>query len=227
MWVVLRRFLRFKFFVLEFLLAFFSAYFFIALFGMFFHINDKSSDGDYEIFMKSDGIHTDFILPVRSEVIHWDQYFPVSQTKDGYNEKQYLAVGWGDQGFFLNTPQWSDLTAKTAVEAVFYLGKSALHINYLDQSEFPKNIVSFRLKREAYLKLVSYIKETVIKDNQQQPIWIPGEGYWQTDSFYEAHDTYGLFNTCNSWVNKGLKHIEQPACLWTPFNPAIFRLYRD
>jgi uncharacterized protein (TIGR02117 family) len=227
MWKFLGPLLRFKFFVFEFLVAFFSAYFFIALVGMACQLNKIGIVGDYEIYMKSDGIHTDFIIPVQSDLINWNSYFPVSQTKEGFNEKQWLSVGWGDQGFFLNTPQWSDLTAKTAVEATFYLGKSALHINYLDKKDFPKNTVSFRLNREGYVKLIQYIKQTVVVDNQQKPIWIPGEGYWQTDSFYEAHDTYGLFNTCNSWVNKGLKQINQPACLWTPFNPAIFRLYRD
>ncbi|HXU27639.1 MAG TPA: DUF2459 domain-containing protein, partial [Bacteroidia bacterium] len=46
------------------------------------------------------------------------------------------------------------------------------------------------------------------------------------DSFYEAVGVYGLFYTCNTWANNGLKYCGQKACLWTPFEKGIFYQYR-
>ncbi|HSQ41200.1 MAG TPA: DUF2459 domain-containing protein [Fibrobacteraceae bacterium] len=48
----------------------------------------------------------------------------------------------------------------------------------------------------------------------------------ETDALYEATGKYSLFNTCNTWVNRGLKKCGQWACLWTPFEEGVFQQYK-
>jgi hypothetical protein len=42
----------------------------------------------------------------------------------------YLAFGWGDKGFYLNTPEWADLKVSTALNAAFGLSSSAIHSTF-------------------------------------------------------------------------------------------------
>ena len=54
-------------------------------------------------------------------------------TKSKDSTAEYLAFGWGDKGFYLDTPEWSDLKASTAFKAAFALGNSAMHTTFINQ----------------------------------------------------------------------------------------------
>ena len=44
-----------------------------------------------------------------------------------------ISIGWGDKGFYLDTPTWAELKLSTALIAGFGLGNAALHITYYDE----------------------------------------------------------------------------------------------
>lgn len=212
---------------IEFFFAFILFYLTIALIFMSIRVGSdiKSKEG-ITIYMKSDGIHTDFVFPVQTKIIDWSKLFLPEDTKGKIKNLKYIAVGWGDQGFFLNTPKWADLKVSTAFDACFYLGKTAIHTNYMKDLDFHYEHVKLTISSKQYQQLISYVRASLILEKHNCYICIKNRGYWDTDAFYESNGSYGLFNTCNSWVNKGLKEADLPACLWAPFNGGIFHKYR-
>lgn len=224
---VIKKSVKFSLGFVEFFLAFILFYFTIALTFMSIGVGeDLPTTKGVTIYMKSDGIHTDFVFPVHSRQVDWTKLFPPSDTRGKNDTLKYISVGWGDQGFFLNTPEWSDLKASTAFEACFYLGETAIHTNYLSKLNGDYQKVELNITPKQYRNLYRYVRTTLQKDKHQKIICIHNRGYWDTDSFYEANGSYGMFFTCNSWVNKGLKEVDLPACLWAPFNGGIFHKYR-
>ena len=183
----------------------------------------------YQVLILSNGVHTDLVLPVRNDLVNWKYYFPISNTKTKQDHNGWIAFGWGDKGFYLNTPTWGDLTFSTAVKAVTGLSSTALHVTYRDSIKIDSsNCISLKLTKNEFKSLRNFIFESFQKTNNKKAIYIPTDAvYGDNDAFYEANGTYHLFNTCNTWTNDGLKKCNQKSCVWTPFESDIFNLYKD
>lgn len=70
-----------------------------------------------EIYILTNGVHTDIVMPTKSEQIYWNKKIPYKNTIATDSTYQYIAMGWGDKGFYLETPEWSDLKASVAFKA--------------------------------------------------------------------------------------------------------------
>ena len=117
---------------LEILILLLCTYLTIALIGASLPINTdyNPENGEIEIFIISNGVHTDICLPVETTQINWADFID-TKTFRGINQKpQFISIGWGDKGFFLDTPDWSDLNASTAINAAFLPSSTAMHVTY-------------------------------------------------------------------------------------------------
>lgn len=72
---------------------------------------------DYIIHLLSNNVHTDIVCSVKSNLIDLMAVFPSTNIISRDNTYQWVGIGWGDKGFYLNTPEWKDLTEKTALVA--------------------------------------------------------------------------------------------------------------
>ncbi len=189
-------------------------------------VNDVvSKEGNVTVYIKSNGVHTDLVLPVKSRKLDWAKIFPYANTKGKDSTSKLLALGWGDKGFYLNTPTWGDLTLSTAFKAMFGLSTSALHTTYLDTIQVSGTCKKILMTQNEYDLLVRYIKRT-ISTNRGKSIFIPTNAVYGTnDAFYEASGSYHLFSTCNTWTNRALKYSNKKACFWTPFDTGILNQY--
>lgn len=183
---------------------------------------EKSQQQEDEviIYLSTNGVHTDFVLPLVDDVMDWRTKIEVPSSRT-----QWLAFGWGDKGFYIHTPSWSDLSLSTALSALSGVGESAMHVTAYTNFTQDESTVELRLSKREYQMLVYYIDASFEKQ-QQTYQRIEVEGYHQTDAFYEARGSYSLFYTCNTWVNQGLKQINQKAALWTLHDQGIFRHYK-
>lgn len=214
--------------IIEAFLGILIFYAFLALVGMSVQIGEdyKPAANGVTIYIQTDGIHTNFVVPVRTDITDWTKTIRWSDLRGTDTSFNYLAFGWGDQGFFLNTPEWSDLKFSTAFDALFYRGKSAVHTVYQYEPEEGLGCERLIISRKQYRQLVDYIEETLLLDEDRKiPTCITGKGYWDYDAFYLSKGKYSLFSTCNSWINGGLKQAELPACLWTPLSFGILQKY--
>ena len=187
---------------------------------------DKDKNEDVTIYIKTNGVHTDIVVPIKTEFKDWSEKVQFSHIKSQDSTMQYIGFGWGDKGFYLNTPEWADLKFSTAFNAAFYLGTSAMHATFYKQIRESESCVKINISKTEYDKLIAYIEDSFQHDANGNPILINATTYGQNDSFYEANRKYHLFYTCNTWANNALKASDQKAALWTPSDTGIFCHYQ-
>ena len=189
---------------------------------------ENGKTADMKIYIKTNGVHTDIVVPVKSELMDWSKEIKYDNTIGKDSTMNYLAMGWGDKGFYLNTPTWADLTFKTAFTAMFALGSTAIHATFYDTLCEGDSCRQIMVSKDQYSRLTAYITNSLQKDAQGHFINIKtNANYNNHDAFYEAIGSYSLFNTCNTWANSALKSCGQKACLWTPFDTGIFIKYKN
>ena len=201
-------------------------YFVAALIGSAIPVNtDREAGGEITIYLRTNGMHTDFIFPVKNEVIDWEQLVDSTHTQSKNGNYDYISFGWGDLEFYQNTPEWNDLTFPTAMRAVFLPTPSAMHVEFESPPRFIQPTVPILITREEYQKLVEYVKWSFQRDFSGNVKPVPNLHYNRNDAFFYAKRSLNSFYTCNTWVNNGLKDAGLPACLWTPFDEGIFYKY--
>jgi uncharacterized protein (TIGR02117 family) len=179
-----------------------------------------------DLYILTNGVHTDLILPVKTPQMNWSEVFPYNQTMGNDTSQKYIGIGWGDKGFYLNTPTWDDLTFSTAFNAVFGLGGTAVHTTYHGSVPEDASCIRLSLSPGQYQHLIQYIQKTLKHDEKGNPQHIQtNANYGSSDAFYEANGRYSMFFTCNTWTNKALEISGQKACWWTPFQSGIFYQY--
>lgn len=176
------------------------------------------------IYILSNGVHTDIVVPIKNEIKDWRNEIQFSQTKSKDSVMNFIAFGWGDKGFYLDTPEWSDLKASTALKAAFGISSSAMHTTFFKALKEGDDCKRILISKENYQKLVKYISDSF--NDPIHPEWIQGHSYGRKDAFYEAKGSYSLFYTCNTWANNALKAANQKASLWTVYDKGIFCHYK-
>jgi uncharacterized protein (TIGR02117 family) len=193
-----------------------------------FTINSKPVRGnDVAIYIQTNGDHTDIVVPVKNQIKDWATEISYQNTVSKDTTCNYIAIGWGDKGFYLNTPTWSQLKFSTAFKAAFWLSTSAVHATFCKNLQESIDCKKIMLSNAQYTSLVKYIDDTFKRTASNHPINIKTKAnYDNEDAFYEAKGRYNLFYTCNTWANDALKACGQKACLWTAFDAGIFYHYR-
>jgi uncharacterized protein (TIGR02117 family) len=191
-------------------------------------VNDKEvaiDEPKVEIFILSNGVHTDIVVPVKNDSYDWSKQIKFEHTKAKDSTAKYVALGWGDRGFYLETPTWADLKVSTALKATTGLSSSALHATFYKAMKEDAYCKKIQISTIEYQNLVVFIKDS-FETKSDEIIKIETEAvYNKNDIFYEAKGSYSLFYTCNSWVNQALKAANQKAALHTLTDTGIFRHY--
>ena len=210
------------------LVIFIIVYVIFALLIPYISVNSKDVQPkeDVEVYIKTNGVHTDLVVPIKTGYKDWSKTIKFSQIKSQDSTMQFIGFGWGDKGFYLDTPEWSDLKFSTAFVAAFGLGSSAMHATFYKQINENEDCIKIKISADEYRNLIAYIEAKFQLDKDGNPILIDATTYGQNDSFYEAKGSYSFFYTCNTWANNGLKAMDQKAALWTPSDFGIFQHYK-
>lgn len=212
-----------------FLLYFFEAfllfvflYFLVAfiLLQIPFKPNYKQSGELTEIFVKSNGVHCDLVIPI-SHKLDWKSWLDSENYKDLMSE--YVGIGWGDKGFYVDTPEWSDLKLSTAFNALFLQTETLMHVTFQDKPETSEKCKSIWIDETQYDLLIQAVLDRFVKDDQGKPILLENAGYTENDNFYSAHGSYSLFVTCNVWTNTVLRKIKVKTVYWAPFEKWVLK----
>jgi uncharacterized protein (TIGR02117 family) len=192
-------------------------------------IDKESATGnEITIYIRSNGMHTDIVVPVRTDQVDWSKEIPYTNTSLHDTGFQYLALGWGDKGFYLQTPNWSDLKFSVAFKAAFGLSTTAIHATFYTSIREDDRNRKVTISREQYSRLIGFIQRSFRKDANGHFLNIKTKAnYGNSDAFYDANGSYSLFYTCNSWANSALKESGQRCCLWTIFDTGIFSKYQN
>ncbi|XZF15841.1 TIGR02117 family protein [Chitinophagaceae bacterium MMS25-I14] len=223
---ILRKTLKYISIAIGSFIAFVGLYLLSAYILSHISTSREATNPDLSIYIKTNGVHTDLVMPVRTAQIDWSRELPFSNTAGKDTTAQYIAMGWGDKGFYLETPTWADLKFSTAFKAAFALSTAAIHTTYYKTLQEGADCKKIEISSTQYDRLIQYIHKSFRTDAAGHMIHIvTNANYGADDAFYEAGGSYSLFHTCNTWANSGLKSCGQKACLWTPFDKGIFYQY--
>lgn len=180
--------------------------------------DETTKTPDKTIYLASNGVHLDIVISkedLDSLLLLDLNYKP---------DERFLAFGWGDEEFYLNTPTWGDLTLETAIKAVFLNGSSLIHITrYQNKQSY---WIKIKITESELRKLNTYLYNTFILNEKGHKILLENQGYTSSDDFYKAKGSFSFYKTCNSWVNTGFKRSGLKSCLWTPFDFGLMNKYR-
>ncbi|MES2068835.1 MAG: TIGR02117 family protein [Pseudomonadota bacterium] len=198
------------------------AYIAIAYVLVLFPLNSRPSGTatTVEAYVLTNGVHTDLVFPLKTATIDWERYFPKKHFIAVPATAAYIAIGWGDRDFYLYTPEWKDLTVARAVGAITGQHASVLHVTYLSEEDLRRHAYRLSLGEENYRALISYVLASAATIDQQL-LPVANAHYSPQDAFYEAHGTYSLFNTCNTWAGTGLQRAGARVGWWTPFDTLV------
>lgn len=188
---------------------------------------EKGAKDEMSIYILTNGVHTDLVLPIKTEQIDWSQSIKFENTKGKQTDYNFIAIGWGDKGFYLDTPTWAELKFSTAFKAATGLSTAAIHCTYYRQMKEGADCVKIDISKDQYRRLIQFIQKDLIKkENGELKVIATDANYGDSDAFYDATGSYSLFTTCNSWTNRALKAAGQKASVWTPFDKGIFHQYQ-
>lgn len=196
------------FWFIEFVIGFLTLYLIVICLGLLFPINSDYvySEDEIQFFVISNGVHTDICLPVTTEVHDWSKFLKIEDYRGIEGDPSFISIGWGDKGFYLDTPTWADLKFSTAFNAAFLPSETAMHIAYHESTPVVGERVKLcSMNAEEYMRLIAFIFSSFEMKNGFNPAIIKGKGYTDVDNFYEANYNYYLLKTCNTWTNESLK----------------------
>jgi uncharacterized protein (TIGR02117 family) len=158
-----------------------------------------STDSLYSIYLIKQRWHTAVVFQIKEVdtlIFPEVKYFTWAEMID---------IGWGDEAFY----QHPDFDWELAFRALFYPTPSTLRIegifnskqHYFDLSEI---VVELKINNEQLKVLLKYISDTIWKDENGKDKILSTQ-YLDRVYFLKAKGVYYLFNTCNTWLARGLK----------------------
>jgi uncharacterized protein (TIGR02117 family) len=175
----------------------------------------QAADG-IDVFISSNGIHVDLILPVSSPIMDWRRAGVAVHP-----ETNHLAFGWGQREFYLKTRTWADFSLITGFRAVLWRRDTLVHVT--ERAALPGDAIRLRLSPDQYSRLIRFIRGSFAGEAVHH---LPGAGYGAYDNFYEGTGTYSPFMTCNEWANHALSVAGVRAALWSPLPYGVMRQAR-
>jgi uncharacterized protein (TIGR02117 family) len=174
------------------------------------------------IFVRTNGVHTWLLVPKVNRDADWRGIADPADIRDRrYGASNYLAFGFGNRDFYLNTRTWGDLTLKTALAAAFGRGPGLMHVEHAHDPKPDEYQSPLMVSRAEYRILAAHIRQSFLFDADGEPVLLPGRGYGPDDAFYLARGDYNMARTCNEWTGEGLREAGVRTGLWTPFAQGV------
>lgn len=164
------------------------------------------------VFVESNGVHVGLIVPKVAAGIDWRGFAPARDLTDPrYGGFDHLAIGWGEQAFFLGTPTWADARPWPILHAAIGSDATLLHVEHIPVPRPSADVRAITLRPEEYRHLAAFIRASLVPGGARHA------GYDRYDVFYEARGRYDAVHTCNAWVGRALRYAGVRVGWWTPF----------
>jgi uncharacterized protein (TIGR02117 family) len=172
-----------------------------------------------KVFFQDDSLKTIYLIKQRwhtAVVFHTEDVSAIGGSASGgdtlilpevkyFPGAELIDIGWGDEAFY----QHPDFDWDLAYQALFHATPSTLRVEgiyitkqqYFDISEI---VIELKINNEQLTILLKYISETVWRDEKNEHKILSTQ-YLNRVYFLKANGSYHLFNTCNTWLAKGLK----------------------
>ena len=172
------------------------------------------------IFVESNGIHTDLVMPKLAEGVDWrDLARPQDLRDPRYARFDHVAIGWGEKAFFLQTRQWRDVRPGIVLGAALGSEETLLHVEHLPPPRPAEDVRAVVLRPDEYRRLAAFVRASVAPGGRHYP------GYDNNDAFLDARGRYSAVRTCNAWTGEALRAAGVRVGRWTPFPWTVLRWF--
>lgn len=180
--------------------------------------------GGVEISLTSSAVHADVIVPIVHGAVDWRAWLGEQVFDAGWPAgATHLAIGWGDQGFFLKTPQWSDLRPGTAAHALLWPSATCMHLTLTRPDVLDSHgLRTVTLSDAQYDELVAFIRGSFELADGHTPAKIRGAAYGAYDVFYQGAGRYHAARNCNNWAGAALRAAGVSVPWYTPIPKTMF-----
>ena len=124
---------------------------------------------------------------------------------DLFSEFGLIDIGWGDEEFY----QYPGFDSGLAFKALFYATPSTLRVEGISLTkkeyfELSEIVIELNVSDEQFKNICAFINKTFyINDAGETSILNKKAG--DKIIFYKSNGSYHLFNTCNTWLARGLR----------------------
>jgi uncharacterized protein (TIGR02117 family) len=184
-----------------------------------------AADDTVRIFVRSNEIHTDLVLPVcdAAETIDWRSVFPPDDFRRNVQSHAWISLGWGNRQFYVETPTWAEFQLGTACRALLWPSESVLHVEYVSECAAGPILREVLISRADYRELASFVEASIGTRNGAGTAQTATDvSYGDADRFYTSSGRYHALNTCNQWTGRGLARAGVPVGIWTPLKAHVF-----
>lgn len=186
---------------------------------------EASVQGENQILLLANPIHTDIALPVDDEVRAAFADLAASGLPVDMPGVEYLIIGWGGRSFYIETPTWGDMRPLPVLKALT-VDRSVMHVSVagpIDPSH--PSVRPVTLTKEGRSRMIAAIRDSFIREDGM-PVAISGAGYGFDDAFFEARGAFNAFVGCNTWTAAMLRAGGVRTGWWTPL-PQLLDLSLD
>jgi uncharacterized protein (TIGR02117 family) len=167
------------------------------------------SNDSGEVFFQDDSLRTIYLIKQRwhtAIVFHTEDVdsFILPEVKF-FQGAELIDIGWGDEAFYQHPGFDWDL----AYQALFHSTPSTLriegvYISMLEYFNISEIVVELKINNDQLTILLNYIADTIWRDEKNEHKVLSIQ-YLNRVYFFKANGSYHLFNTCNTWLARGLK----------------------
>ena len=161
------------------------------------------------VWVESTGIHTGLVMPKVAAGVDWRGLTPAADLADPrYGRWGYLAIGWGEKGFYLGTPTWREVRPGLILRALAGSDETLMHVEHVPGPAPDDRAIV--LTPAQYRRLAAFVAASFRPGGRRYP------GYDANDVFYDARGRYDAARTCNSWTGDALRRAGVRVGRWTP-----------
>ena len=122
-----------------------------------------------------------------------------------FKEFNLIDIGWGDEEFY----QYPGFDSGLAFKALFYATPSTLRVEGInltkeDYFELSEIVIEVTVSDEQFKNICAFINQTFFTNDASETSILSQKAEGKI-IFYKANGSYHLFNTCNTWLAKGLQ----------------------
>ena len=163
------------------------------------YITNKDNYSGHQLYFIKQNWHTAIVFNTREiDSILFREY-------NSFKEYSLIDIGWGDEEFY----QYPGFDSGLAFNALFYATPSALRVEGINLSKeeyfnLSEIVIELNVSDEQFISICNYINKTFCTKDDGSTSVLSRKADRKI-IFYKANGSYHLFNTCNTWLAKGLK----------------------
>ena len=174
------------------------------------------------IMVETNGVHTQFVLPIANGHKDWRETFPSANEWLGAGEPTHVAIGFGDRQAMMEIPQISDLSLSSALRIGTIGGPGVIRVSRYINPPLERDRREIRITGAQYAALVKAI-EADLPPLGADPFRDYERDTFSQDAYYTAIPDYNLTQTCNQWTSNRMAMADIRTGWWTPMSGGVMK----